>query len=235
MLGLLVYPFTLTLGVIVSAWAWERSGPALEARQKQAIFFGCLVGMALGSKLSYVLAEGWLHPSWLDWLHGKSVTGALLGGYAGVELAKRHVHMKAPTGDTFALLAPFSIALGRIGCLTQGCCLGVPVRKAAWAMHDASGIARWPAATVELAFNVVAFVVIAVLLRRRRAGVRDALHGQLFHVYLMAYGIFRFWHETLRDTPRVYGSLTGYQAIAALIFALGAAGFLRRRSGIMDS
>jgi phosphatidylglycerol:prolipoprotein diacylglycerol transferase len=56
------------------------------------------------------------------------------------------------------------------------------------------------------------------------------LKGQHFHIYLMAYGGFRFFHEFLRDTPRVAGSLTGYQLAALVVMALGVAGFVRRRN-----
>jgi len=53
--------------------------------------------------------------------------------------------------------------------------------------------------------------------------------GQLFHIYLMAYGIFRFFHEFLRDTPPIIGTVSGYQIAALGIFVLGAAGYARRR------
>ena len=51
--------------------------------------------------------------------------GALLGGYAGVEIAKKAIGYSAPTGDWFAIVAPVGIALGRVGCLRHGCCTGV--------------------------------------------------------------------------------------------------------------
>jgi phosphatidylglycerol:prolipoprotein diacylglycerol transferase len=46
----------------------------------------------------------------------------------------------------------------------------------------------------------------------------------------MAYGVFRFGHEFLRDTPVILGPFSGYQIAALAIFILGAAGFIRRRS-----
>ena len=54
--------------------------------------------------------------------------------------------------------------------------------------------------------------------------------GQLFHIYLMAYGIFRFFHEFLRDTPQIIGPFSGYQFAALAVAALGATGFILRRS-----
>ena len=81
---------------------------------------------------------------------------------------------------------------------------------------------RWPAAEVELLFNAFAFVAI-LLLRWRRV-----LPGQHFHLYLIAYGLFRFAHEFLRDTPQIVGPISGYQIAALGIAVLGATGFVRR-------
>jgi len=38
--------------------------------------------------------------------------------------------------------------------------------------------------------------------------------GQHFHLYLIAYGLFRFAHEFLRGTPKPFWGLSGYQIIA---------------------
>jgi len=58
------------------------------------------------------------------------------------------------------------------------------------------------------------------------------LPGQHFHIYLMAYGVFRFGHEYLRDTPRILGGMSGYQVAAAGCFILGLVGFVRRRGAL---
>jgi len=54
--------------------------------------------------------------------------------------------------------------------------------------------------------------------------------GQHFHVYLICYGVFRFAHEFLRDTPRIGERLSGYQLLALGVAAFGVAAFLRRRT-----
>ena len=53
--------------------------------------------------------------------------------------------------------------------------------------------------------------------------------GQRFHIYLIAYGVFRFFHEFLRDTPAILGPFSGYQIAALAIIILGATGFVWRR------
>jgi phosphatidylglycerol:prolipoprotein diacylglycerol transferase len=163
------------------------------------------------------------HDRWLQFLHGKSITGGLLGGYAGVEIAKRLLGYRAPTGDMFALIAPLAIMLGRVGCILHGCCLGQPCEATWFTVNGTYGIPRWPAAHVELLFN--ALMLLVILLWRSR-GLWPAQH---FHLYLIAYGLFRFVHEFARATPRIVGPLSGYHFAALAITILGTAGFILRQ------
>jgi len=146
-----------------------------------------------------------------------------LGGYAAVELAKKYSGYKEATGDSFATIVPVAVALGRVGCLLHGCCLGVACAPAWYTIRDPFGQARWPSVPVEMGFNLICAGAFWVLRRKR------LLPGQHFHIYLMAYGVFRFWHEYLRDTPRVLGGFTGYQVAAVACALLGLVGFIRRR------
>ena len=77
------------------------------------------------SDFKWAKAEGWLdrdHPDlWLRWATGKSVLGGLLGAYGCVEITKRLVGHKQPTGDAFAVIVPVGILLGRVGCYLNGC------------------------------------------------------------------------------------------------------------------
>jgi prolipoprotein diacylglyceryltransferase len=95
--------------------------------------------------------------------------------------------------------------------------------------RDVNGIARWPAPFVEGAFQVV--MLIAVLVLQRRGLLRD----RLFFLYLVAYGLFRFAHEFMRDTPRIVAGLSGYQIIALLMAALGFVMLWRRTRSMFAS
>ena len=212
-------------GIFVSIVLWSRV--ARRDERLVLIYIAALAGAFIGAKLVYIAAEGWLHwhdeNRWVELATGKSITGALLGGYAGVEIAKYFLRYSGRTGDWFALIAPLSIMLGRVGCILHGCCLGRVCEPSWFTMNDSVGVARWPAALVELLFNAVMFG-LALVLRSRKI-----LPGQHFHIYLMAYGTFRFAHEFLRATPQIAGPLSGYQIASLGIVVLGAAGFWRRR------
>jgi len=161
------YGWLMLAGVGVSLVLWSR----LTRRDSRMIpiYLGALAGAFLGAKLVYLAAEGWLHwhdPNrWVILATGKSITGALLGGYAGVEIVKRVICYRSPTGDWFAIIAPVSILIGRVGCVLHGCCLGRPCDESWFTVRDAAGLARWPAAQAELIFNAVALGA-ALLLRR---------------------------------------------------------------------
>jgi len=245
------YGWLMLAGIFVSIALWSRV--AKRDSRLVLIYIAALAGAFLGAKLVYVAAEGWLHwhdeNRWLILATGKSITGALLGGYAAVEIAKRMLGYRSATGDWFAIIAPVGIMLGRIGCVLHGCCLGRACGASWFTVNDAHGVDRWPAAQAELVFNALALVVILLLRGRARHSVRAArdsgnvgahgvtrptndsvFAGQLFHIYLIGYGLFRFVHEFWRETPQILGPLSGYQIAALALVILGTVGFVRRRT-----
>lgn len=198
------------LAVLVTLPLWVRW--IRRDRQLVLLYIGALLGAMIGGKLCYLSVEGWSDWSQPDrlvrLLSGKSILGALLFGFVTVELLKRLHGIRRVTGDYFALVVPMGIAIGRVGCVVNGCCPG------------ADG---WPAAQVELGFNAL-FAGLAL------AGRRHLWRGQWFHVYLVAYGLFRFGHEFLRDTPRCCLGISGYQIWALVLVGLGVLAYLARRA-----
>ncbi len=215
-IGSPLYVLCLVAGIAFGAFFWlrqSRHDPALPL-----IYFGGLAFAFLGAKLAFLFAEGWLHlghpDRWTIWLSGKSVMGALPGGWLGVEIVKKAIGYRAITGDRFALLIPVPLMLGRIGCLSAGCCGGIPC-----------SFGNWPAVPVEIAFQITA---LSTLISMNHRGI---CRGQRFHLYLIGYGIFRALHEFLRSTPKPFWGLSGYQILAlATVVAAWAAFRARRRA-----
>jgi phosphatidylglycerol:prolipoprotein diacylglycerol transferase len=220
------YSWLLLAGILVTLIFWSRL--AKRDSRLMMIYLAALAGAFVGAKIIYLVAEGWMYwnspDRWLIWATGKTILGALLGGYAAVEIAKLFLGYSQTTGDWFALISPVGIILGRIGCLLHGCCLGAPCGSAWWTLRDRSGMERWPAVPVEIGFNALALFAFLILRKCR------LLPGQHFHLYLMSYGAFRFAHEFVRATPRVSHGITGYQLAALGVFALGLMGFVRRHA-----
>lgn len=225
-----IYTLTTVAGLVITAllWRWMTAADKQRDSRLVAIYLAGLAGGYLGAKFAFLFAEGWHHwGNWLALLSGHSITGALLGGVCGVEIAKAVSGYTRRTGDLFAVTVPVAIAIGRIGCMAAGCCPGVECgpehQHAWWVVHDAAGHARWPAPAAELVFNAVfaAWALIAW-----RAGWQ---RGQRFNIYLMAYGVFRFAHEFLRDDVRWTTWLGGYHVVALATALVGAALYLQRQ------
>ena len=221
------YGWLMLAGIAISALFWSR----LARRDDRLLFvyFGGLLGAFQGAKAVYLLIDGWSdyrHLDWLQrWMTGKTILGALLGGYGGVEGAKRLVGYSAVTGDWFAGIVPVGVIVGRVGCLLHGCCLGELCQRSAWwTLADSEGKPRWPAVPMEIVFNLAALGLFWLLRRR------SLLPRQHFHLYLIGYGACRFAHEFWRATPRLWGPFSGYHAAAAAVVGLGVWGFLHRRT-----
>ena len=219
------YGWLMLAAVATSLVLWSRL--ARQDSRMIPIYFGALAGAFLGAKLVYLAAEGWLHwhdPNrWVILATGKSITGALLGGYAGVEIAKRLIGYRGATGDWFAIDCASQHHAWPGGLRAPRLLSRPPCEESWFTVRDAAGQARWPAAQTELIFNAVALGAVLILRRWK------LWPGQHFHLYLVAYGVFRFFHEFLRATPLILGSFSGYQVAALGVAMLGLAAFESRR------
>ena len=207
-----------------------RPASAYSSRERQQYYrlqAITLLGAVFGAKLAVVMGDAlWPLQPFHGWsellLSGRSIVGALLFGFIAAEVAKPLMGYRMPPNDRFAVVLPFSIATGRMGCWISGCCLGVEMHGPL-AMTAADGVSRFPAALVELAFHLAAGATLMVLWRRKK------WVGRLFATYLMAYGAFRFGTEYWRVTPKAFGGLSAYQWMCLAMIAAGAASFHFRR------
>jgi phosphatidylglycerol:prolipoprotein diacylglycerol transferase len=184
---------------------------------------GALVGAVVGAKAGMLLFEpldavGAMleRMASLDF-SGKTVVGALIGGYLGVELTKKIVGIRHSTGDGFAVALPVAQGVGRVGCLLHGCCYGVPW-DGAWSVF-LHGAARHPSQLYEAVLDLA----LAAWLWSIRERPRPA--GHLFRRYLVGYALIRFVVEFFRGDPvNEWGPLTSVQWIC--LAAAAGFGFL---------
>lgn len=198
-----------------------------ERRQYYLLQLITFVSAIVGAKVVFLFAEyGWPLQPIDDWpamfFSGRSIVGALLFGLLGAELAKPLVKYTLPPNDRFAALLPFTIAIGRVGCLMSGCCRGVPT-DSPLAIHYADGVARHPAQVYEMIFHLVAGITAIWLIRHQQ------FRGSVFSLYLIAYGGYRFASEFIRETPIVFSGWSAYQWLSLVMIAVGA-GFLLKRT-----
>jgi len=198
-----------------------------QRRQYYLIQVIMLLSAIIGAKLVFLFGEyGWPIRGVDDWVEvlytGRSIVGALIFGLLGAELAKPLLNYSLPPNDRFAALLPFTIAIGRVGCLLSGCCRGVP-SDGPLAIHYSDGIARHPAQVYEIIFHLMAGIAAILLIRQQR------FRGSVFSLYLLSYGVFRFLSEFIRETPRIFGPLSSYQWLSLFMAVLGT-GFLVKRT-----
>ena len=164
-------------------------GPRPERADRWLLFASAIAGAALGAKLLHV-AEHW--PTLVQrnepllWLGGKSLLGGLLGGTLGVELGKRAVRWRVPTGDPWVPALAAGIVIGRIGCQLSGTwdqTYGSPT-SLPWGWNYGDGVLRHPTALYEL-------LAVAVLFAAVRTRWRDN-PGARFAAFLAGYCVLRF-------------------------------------------
>lgn len=204
------------------------------------ISLGAIVGGAIGARL----ITSWEHLEIYAALadrpftevierSGKSILGALAGGYVSIVLLKRWFGYTRSTGDAYLLAIPVATAIGRVGCFLSELPLGTPT-SLPWGMtvsaDAAAAFARCPGCDVpmhpsmlyEIAFNLVAIIVI--LRYRDRVPVR----GDGLKLYLLAAGVFRFLVEFVRgNEPQAMG-LTGPQWVLIPLVGLLVLHFVRQ-------
>ena len=143
---------------------------------------------------------------------GKTVLGAIAGGYLVVTLYKRKLGITRPTGDMFAVAICAGEAVGRWGCFFGGCCYGkaCSVGWAVW-QHDAW---RHPA---QLYLSAACLVILGILLLYMR---RNPPENAIFYLQGALYCIARFVVEFYREGSVLAVGLTLAQwaCLAGFIF-----------------
>jgi prolipoprotein diacylglyceryltransferase len=204
--------------------------PALPLETNLWILVGCVFGAWAGSKLlawaempGHYLALAQNDPAAL--LGGKTIVGGLLGGWAGVEFAKRICGVTRSTGDLFVWPLAIGNAIGRLGCFFTGLAdhtYGVATTLP-WGVDFGDGVARHPTQIYESIFVVMLAAAIATSLRGR-----ELPPGARFRLYFAGYFAFRFFVEFLkpRETPLAGLSAIQVASLAGVALSLGSLRFL---------
>ena len=185
--------------------AGTASLPAHRPRAALWILVSCALGALLGSKLLALLERSpqdmMEDEPWQAFLGGKTIVGGLLGGWIGVELAKKWFGIVARTGDAYVLPLVLGIAIGRIGCFltglpdrTYGVATSLP-----WGVDFGDGIRRHPTQLYEVVW--VLGLGAAILIRSRFPYPR----GHLFRWFMLGYFGFRLMVEFIKPVFRPSG------------------------------
>ena len=171
---------------------------------------------------------------WIVEHSGKSILGALAGGYLAGVVAKRALGYRGSTADHYALAIAVGTAIGRIGCFLSELPLGTattlpwgvsvsPAAAAAFARCPDCALPMHPSMLYEVLFNVLAAVAIV------RWRYLVVARGDLLRLYLLADFVFRFFVEFVRGNEVQAFGLTGPQIVLVPLIAVLAVHFVRQQ------
>ena len=225
-----IYSYGLMLVLAFFACSYLSS---LQARKEQMdgeqifnLFFFIFISGVIGSRVFYVLMNisFYLHnPLEIIMLqHGGMAWfgGLIFGSAAAVLFIKRHKMNLLKTLDLVVPFIALGQAIGRIGCLLNGCCYG---RESAFGLYfkvfDKTLI------PTQL-YSSLLLLLIFIILRFKQD--RKHLPGEILCSYLFLYSLKRFFIEFLRnDSPRMFYGLTIFQVLSLIVFIVSLGIFIR--------
>lgn len=164
--------------------------------------FWTLISGVLGARIVFILQEWHYyfveHREQLFTLKFEGLTsfGALIFGFFAIVIFARI--KKRPLLAILDILGPALLlgqAVGRIGCLLNGCCYGGVCPTDAWYgihIQNMGELKFYPAQLIDSAMNLVGLVAVLFLEKR---GLKA---GQVFGAAVAAHGISRFIYEFWR-------------------------------------
>jgi phosphatidylglycerol---prolipoprotein diacylglyceryl transferase len=210
---------------------------SIRVQDIDSLFLYLLAGLVIGARFGYVI---FYNPgSYLEnpieivavWHGGMSFHGGLIGALvAGIIFCRKYRADFWQLSDLIIVTAPVGLGLGRIGNFINGELYG-RVTDLPWAMVFPSGgpLPRHPSQIYEFLLEGVLLFFILWFLRSRALK-----SGALTSLFLMLYGLFRFFVEFFRQPDQQIGFIFGYftmgQALSSLMILIGLGILLIRRT-----
>lgn len=188
-----------------------------------------IIGAIVGARVLYVISywdESFAGRPFLSvfkvWEGGLVYYGGLIGASLACVLFVRFRKQNLwKIADIMAPSIALGHAIGRIGCLMNGCCYGKPT-DLPWAIHfpldhETHGIGVHPTQIYESILNLILYAGLAWYFRRRQ------IEGQVFAAYLVGYAVFRSFNEFFRGDYPVYyaGVLTPAHLVSFFVLLAG--------------
>jgi phosphatidylglycerol:prolipoprotein diacylglycerol transferase len=196
------------------------------------LVLGLVLGARLGYVLFYDLASYAKNPLeiFAVWHGGMSFHGGMIGALsAGFLCCRRYGVNFWRAADLVIVTAPIGLGMGRLGNFINGELYG-RVTDVPWAMIFPAGgpLPRHPSQLYEFAIEGVLLFVIFWRLKDRKL-----TPGALSALFLMFYGLFRFFIEFFREPDPQLGFIAGPftmgQVLSALTMLAGMVLFFVRR------
>jgi phosphatidylglycerol:prolipoprotein diacylglycerol transferase len=185
------------------------------------LILGLVIGARLGYVLFYDLSSYTKDPLeiFAVWHGGMSFHGGAIGTLAaGYLCCKKYSVDFWRAADLVIVTAPIGLGLGRLGNFINGELYG-RVTDAPWAMMFPAGgpFPRHPSQLYEFMFEGVLLFAILWILKGRKL-----VPGSLSALFLILYGLFRFFVEFFREPDAQLGFIAGPFTMGQVLSALTA-------------
>lgn len=150
--------------------------------------------------LLYVLF--WIESSFTRWGSHNIVRGFIYFPLIALALGKL-LHIRGRTiTDYIAPGVSLSQGIAHIGCSFAGCCYGFPAERGIW--NPKFETCMVPNQMMETAAALLVFAVCALYAKKRRY---DS-DGRVYPIFLILFGVTRFFPEYLRDNQKVFANIS---------------------------
>jgi phosphatidylglycerol:prolipoprotein diacylglycerol transferase len=172
------------------------------------LILGLLIGARIGYVMFYNLSDYLKNPFeiFAVWHGGMSFHGGLIGSVlAGIIFCRKYKIDFWQLSDLIIVTAPIGLGIGRLGNFINGELYG-RVTDVPWSMIFPSGgpLPRHPSQLYEFLLEGVTLFTILWLLKNR-----DLKKGTITSLFLILYGIFRFFVEFFREPDPQLGFILG--------------------------
>jgi len=221
------YGLMIALAVLLLiAWMiWQvRKGAKLTYDEVLTLALVAIPSAIIFSRMLHVL-DRWdyysLFPDQIVGFEGLTIYGAILGGALGIWIYSHFSKFRfGYIMDTVTPAVPIAQAVGRIGCLLNGCCYGAETDAfcgVAYTHPDTAapvGIAVHPTQAYEILFLLAVAAVIFLIRGRIK------VEGPLFLIYIGLYALWRFAIGFLREGTDFLFGLQQAQVVSLAVLLI---------------
>jgi len=189
-----------------------------------------LISGIIGARIAYILAnmnDFIAHPLQILMINKGGLIfygGFVLASIAGVVFARIRNLAILDTADLIAPFIALGHAIGRLGCFLNGCCFGKPTSSFFGVRFPHTLVKVYPTQLFSFAGLLIIFFLLLFFQPRR------SFKGEIISLYLILYGIFRFFIEFIRgDLLPVFHGLTSTQLVSIIFVIAGTILFISMR------
>lgn len=215
-----MYGLCIGIGIIIADWFLHFAGKKANLPEKflswaETVGLLC-VGVGVLSSMIFQSFYNYLETGVFEFGTSMTFYGGLIGGLITFCIAyfgygrKRYKKYVPDILNIAACSVLIGHSFGRIGCFCSGCCYGKPTDS--WLGVTFPGIGKvYPTQLFESLFLLILFLVLAFLVLKKN-------FKYSMSVYLIGYGVFRFFIEYIRGDDR--GSFIGTALSPSQFWAL---------------